>query len=66
MQGLEFKFDVHGIVKAGMDNGLITIAAGKNVIRFLPPLIATKADVDEMAEKLEKAINAVDKEGNLK
>jgi acetylornithine/N-succinyldiaminopimelate aminotransferase len=66
MQGLEFRFDVHGIVKAGMDNGLITIAAGKNVIRFLPPLIASKADVDEMAEKLEKAINAVDKEGNLK
>jgi acetylornithine/N-succinyldiaminopimelate aminotransferase len=56
MQGLEFKFDVHEMVKKGMDNGLITIAAGKNVIRFLPPLIAEKKHVDEMIEKLEKSL----------
>ncbi len=56
MQGLEFKFDVHDTVKRGMDNGLITIAAGANVIRFLPPLIAEKKHVDEMIEKLEKSL----------
>ncbi len=58
MQGLEFTFDVHGIAKRVMDFGLITIAAGKNVIRFLPPLIIEKKHVDEMIEKLEKAVNA--------
>ena len=57
MQGLEFDRDVHGIVKNGMDEGLITIAAGKNVIRFLPPLIASKDNVDEMIEKLQKAVD---------
>ena len=56
MQGLEFKYDVHDTVKRGMDNGLITIAAGANVIRFLPPLIAEKKHVDEMIEKLEKSL----------
>ncbi len=56
MQGLEFKNDVHDTVKRGMDNGLITIAAGANVIRFLPPLIAEKKHVDEMIEKLEKSL----------
>ncbi|MCR5824474.1 MAG: aspartate aminotransferase family protein [Lachnospiraceae bacterium] len=56
MQGLEFTFDVHDMVKRGMDNGLITIAAGAHVIRFLPPLIAEKKHVDEMMEKLEKSI----------
>ncbi len=56
MQGLEFTYDVHETVKHGMDNGLITIAAGANVIRFLPPLIAEKKHVDEMIEKLEKSL----------
>lgn len=58
MQGLEFTFDVHGIAKRVMDFGLITIAAGQNVIRFLPPLIIEKKHVDEMIEKLEQAVNA--------
>lgn len=56
MQGLEFNTDVHEIVQRGMDNGLVTIAAGKNVIRFLPPLIAEKRHVDECIEKLEYAV----------
>ena len=56
MQGLEFNTDVHEIVQRGMDNGLVTIAAGKNVIRFLPPLIAEKRHVDECIEKLECAV----------
>ncbi len=56
MQGLEFNKDVHEIVQKGMDNGLVTIAAGKNVIRFLPPLIAEKRHVDECIEKLEYAV----------
>ncbi len=58
MQGLEFTFDVHGIAKRVMDFGLITIAAGQNVIRFLPPLIIEKKHVDEMIEKIEQAVNA--------
>lgn len=58
MQGLEFTFDVHGIAAKVLEQGLITIAAGKYVIRFLPPLIAEKKHVDEMIEKLEKAVAA--------
>ena len=39
-----------------LDNGLITFAAGSNVIRFIPPLIITKENVDEMIEKLESCL----------
>ncbi len=44
------------VVKAALSKGLVLITAGTDVIRFLPPLVITKADVDEMAEKLSKAL----------
>lgn len=57
MQGLEFDSPVAGIINKALDNGLILINAGTNIVRFLPPLVITKQDVDRMAEILEKAID---------
>jgi acetylornithine aminotransferase len=34
------------LVQAAMDNGLLLVAAGKNVVRFVPPLIITEAEID--------------------
>jgi len=56
MQGLEFSVPVGDIVKATMSEGCILIAAGTNVIRFIPPLVITKEHVDEMARALRAAI----------
>lgn len=56
MQGLEVKGRPVGeIVNRALDNGLIIITAGSNVLRFVPPLVITRADVDCMIEKLEKS-----------
>lgn len=58
MQGLvidEAK-PVGEIVRRAMDNGLIVISAGGNVIRLVPPLIITKERVDEMAEILKRSL----------
>ena len=38
---------------------LLTIAAGDNVVRLLPPLIITTADVQEAFTKLERACRAL-------
>lgn len=43
------------IVSKAIENGLLVISAGSDVLRFVPPLVITKADVDEMIEKLEKS-----------
>ena len=43
-------------VKKALSNGLVLITAGSNVIRFLPPLIITKDDVDEMTDKLKLSL----------
>ena len=48
MQGLEFSVPVADIIKNCMDSGLILINAGSSILRFVPPLIITKDDVDEM------------------
>lgn len=52
IQGIELSEDVPAgdVVKKAMDKGLILITAAKNVIRFLPPLIITEADVDSMID----------------
>jgi acetylornithine/N-succinyldiaminopimelate aminotransferase len=48
IQGLECNGPVSDIINKAIENGLLLINAGTNIIRFIPPLIATKADVDEM------------------
>jgi len=56
MQGVVVKDRPAGeIIRKALDNGLVILSAGADVIRFLPPLIITEADVDEMIEKLEKS-----------
>ncbi|MGL5437754.1 MAG: aspartate aminotransferase family protein [Lachnospiraceae bacterium] len=58
MQGLEFTVPVAPIVtNALLEQKLVLISAGANVIRFVPPLIITKADVDEMIVRLDAAIS---------
>ena len=57
IQGLEFTVPAGPIVsKALLEEKLVLISAGSHIIRFVPPLIIQKSDVDEMAEKLEKVL----------
>lgn len=53
MQGLEFQMPVGPIVqKALLEEKLVLISAGSNIIRFVPPLIIEKEHVDEMVRRL--------------
>lgn len=56
MQGLVCSLPVGKVASAALEEGLIVITAGADVLRFVPPLIIEKQHVDEMAEKLEKAL----------
>lgn len=58
MQGLVVEGKPVGeIVAKALENGLVVISAGSDVLRFVPPLIITKEQIDEMVEKLEKTID---------
>lgn len=56
MQGLVFDRPVGDIINRALENGLILINAGANIIRFVPPLIIKKENVDEMISILEKSL----------
>ncbi|MGN0428360.1 MAG: aspartate aminotransferase family protein [Agathobacter sp.] len=59
MQGVECTLPVGKVSAKALEEGLIVITAGSNVLRFVPPLIIEKEHVDEMIGKLEKALDAV-------
>ena len=56
MQGLVFKHDVKSIVKQLLDDGVIVVTAGENVLRMLPPFIIEEKHVDEFIEKLKNIL----------
>ena len=56
MQGLVLRKPVGEVILAAMEEGLIVISAGGNVLRLLPPLIIQKEQIDEMIIKLKKAL----------
>ena len=58
--GIQLHFDQTNFIKKLMDNKLLTIRAGENVIRILPPLNVKKREID-LALKI---INKVCKELN--
>lgn len=59
MQGLVVRDrPVGGIVTGALNQGLIILTAGTNVLRLVPPLVITREDIDEMAVRLEKAFDA--------
>ena len=48
MQGLVFSIPVGDIISRALEKGLILINAGTNIIRFVPPLVITRENVDDM------------------
>ncbi|MBR6469009.1 MAG: aspartate aminotransferase family protein [Lachnospiraceae bacterium] len=59
MQGLVFDNDIKPageVCKRAVDNGLLIITAGGNVIRFIPPLVISRDDVDKMISILKASI----------
>ena len=56
MQGLVLEGKPVGeVISRAIENGLLVISAGGNVLRMVPPLVIGRDDVDEMIEKLEKS-----------
>lgn len=56
MRGLVLDRPVGPIISKAISKGLILINAGTNIIRFVPPLVITKADVDAMITILDESL----------
>ena len=59
IQGIELTVNPKDVIAKCLDNGLILFSAGTNVIRFVPPLVITRDDVDLMMVRLKKVLDEV-------
>lgn len=62
IQGLECDGPVSGVINRAIEKGLLLINAGTNIIRFIPPLIVSKTDVDHMIEIVDACFEEYTKE----
>jgi len=56
MLGMEMRFDVYNILLGCMDRGVLVLDAGRNVVRFLPPLVIEKEQIDRVIEVLDEVM----------
>lgn len=59
MQGLVTTVKPADICNKALENGLIIISAGSDVLRLVPPLVIEKEHVDEMITKLERTFSEI-------
>ena len=59
LQGLECRGPVADILSRALDKGLVMINAGANVIRFIPPLVISEEQIDDMIKILKDSMDAV-------
>ncbi|MBO5999438.1 MAG: aspartate aminotransferase family protein [Lachnospiraceae bacterium] len=57
MQGLVFDRPVGPVINKAMEKGLVVISAGSSILRFVPPLVITKENVDEMIRILDEGVS---------
>ncbi|MEE3470652.1 MAG: aspartate aminotransferase family protein [Butyrivibrio hungatei] len=59
MQGLVFNRPVADVINMALEKGLILINAGSEIIRFVPSLVITKENVDEMIGILDSCLGKI-------
>ena len=63
IDGMELNADIKltaaEVVKAAIDEGLLLVPAGPKVLRFVPPLIVTSAEVEQALQAVDKAMATV-------
>jgi len=56
MLAAEMRFDVHQVILDALEGGVLMIDAGRNVLRFLPPICIRKIEVDKVIRTLQSII----------
>jgi acetylornithine/LysW-gamma-L-lysine aminotransferase len=56
MLGMELRFDVFNIVQKCTQHGVLILDAGRNVLRFLPPIVITKQQIDKTISVLDAVL----------
>jgi len=62
MLGVEMRFDVLSIILKSMDRGVLVLDAGRNVLRFLPPLVIEREHIDSVIATLDTVMEEEENE----
>jgi len=60
MIGVECRFDIYNILVGTQSRGAIILDAGRNVLRFLPPLVITEEQLDRVAAIVDAVVGEED------
>ena len=61
MLAMELRFDVKNILFSALKKGLILLYSGKNILRFLPPLVITEEEIDRGLKILDELLAEEDR-----
>jgi acetylornithine/LysW-gamma-L-lysine aminotransferase len=62
MVGVELKQKIAPYLRALTENGVLALPSGMTTLRFLPPLVISYEQLDQVAEIVEKALNQTQEE----
>jgi acetylornithine/LysW-gamma-L-lysine aminotransferase len=66
MLAVELKIPVKDLILLGFKHNLILLYSGLNVLRFLPPLVITKAQIDQAVGSLDKILSLLESPSKTK
>ena len=64
MIGIELKFEVKDILMDGIENGVLLLYSGRNILRLLPPLVITEDEITKVLEVLDALFSKEEKRRN--
>ena len=65
MIGVELRFEVKDILMEGIKNGLLLLYSGRNILRFLPPLVISEEDVTKILKILDELLTNEENRRNV-
>ncbi len=65
MIGMELKIPVKEVIMRGFDHNLVLLYSGLNIVRFLPPLVITREQLDAVVEKLDLILSSLESDPKI-
>lgn len=65
MIGVELKFEVKDILLEGIKNGVLLLYSGRNILRFLPPLVMNEEEIKKVLETLDILLKREEERRNV-
>ncbi|MCX8154011.1 MAG: aspartate aminotransferase family protein [Candidatus Bathyarchaeota archaeon] len=62
MLGMELRYDVRNVIIKTLARGVLILEAGRNVLRFLPPLVIEKEHIDRVIAVLDEVLGEEESE----